>query len=143
MVANSSSFSFQKDKQPVVGLENFWPPEDGFVWSTGSWCEIRLPPTINGGTGSEGLDEIAIDVDIFRAPPELEGQNVFIYVNGLRLASRFITGRMVLLLKVPAGALTSAENVISIDTPDATRPSAHGQGDSRCLGVKIFSVQIG
>jgi hypothetical protein len=141
MVENAKVFSFQKDTKPEIGLKNFWPPEDGFVWSASSWCEISLPAKAPSGKAG-GIAEIAIDLDVFKAPPEMEGQNVFFYVNGLRLASRFITGRVTVLLEAAAGTLTPTENVITIDTPDAVRPSEHGQGDTRRLGVQVFSLQV-
>jgi hypothetical protein len=141
MAAKNDVFSFKKDTKPEVTLKNFWPPEDGFVWSTSSWCQISLPQTALDGKKGE-IAEIALDLDVFKAPPDLEGQNVFIYVNGLRLASRFITDRVTVLVEVQLGIPTTAENIITIDTPDAAQPSTHGQGDTRRLGVQLFSLQL-
>jgi hypothetical protein len=141
MLVNADTFVFQQDTQPKIGLTNFWPPEDGFVWSTGAWCEIAFPFPVRSARPG-GLVEIAIDLDVFKAAPDLEGQNVFFYVNGLRRASRFITGRVIVLLEAAASTLTPTENILTIDTPDAVRPSQHGQGDTRRLGIQMFSLQI-
>ena len=138
MDAIKDTISFHKDAQPSVGLKNFWPPEDGFVWSTGRWCEITFECSPRKPPGKR-IVELEIELDVFKAPPELGGQNIFIYVNGLRLASRFITGRIIVLLEAPA---TASDNLITIDTPDATRPSDHGLEDSRRLGVQIYAIQV-
>ncbi len=138
---NLKTYSFEWGVEPEVKLTNFWPPEDGFVWSTNRWCEITFPVT--PATRSEGAGvEIAVDIDVFKCPPDLLSQNVFVYVNGLRVLSREIYQRVILLIQVPMTQLRKGENVLIIDTPDAATPTEHGVNDTRRLGVQIFSITV-
>ncbi len=141
MDAINDLVSFRRDDKPGVDLKNFWAPEDGFAWSTGTWCEIAFDLTRSNPAVSQ-IVEIELELDVFKAPPDLEGQNIFFYVNGLRLASRFITGRLMVLLEVPANTLRPADNLITIDTPDSARPSDYGESDTRRLGVQLYSLQL-
>jgi len=146
MLAVDEDYTFGKDVVPGVGLTNFSPPEDGFVWSTGSWCQVTFPYKARSAAGrakaAEAMVDIALDIDVFKAVPDLPGQDIFIYVNGARLASRFITHRLTVMLEVPGSAMSATENVIVIDTPDAARPAEHGGSDTRRLGVQLFSIKV-
>ncbi len=134
-------FTFSHNVTPDVALTNFWPPEDGFVWSTKSWCQLAFD--IPGGVGPAGDGaELLFDLDVFRAAPDLEGQDIHVYANGLRLASRHVTARTTILIELPRGLLRQHGNVIIIDTADAAHPSDFGEADSRRLGIKLFSVQL-
>jgi hypothetical protein len=140
MQATDESFTFGKDVDPGLGMTNFWPPEDGFIWSTGHWCQINFdrPDSAKNGTA---LD-IALDIDVFKAPPTLESQNIFFYVNGLRLASRAINRRLTIMLELPASFVRPRDNIITIDTPEAGIPSDFGGNDPRRLGIQLFSLRI-
>jgi hypothetical protein len=86
--------------------------------------------------------DIVLDTDVFKSPPELVGQNVFVYVNGLRLASRFMTKRMIVNLRIPGRFLRTKNNVLTFDTPDSATPEKFGIADSRRLGVQLFSIVV-
>jgi len=138
-------FTFDIDVVPGVVLTNFHPPEAGFVWSSHKWSEIKFdinPDALSdsGGSRHTALD-VALDMDVFKAQPELEGQNVLLYVNGLRLGSRYIKGRITVMLVIPLHLVRSKGNVITIDTPDATKPTEFGLGDTRVLGIQLFSIR--
>jgi hypothetical protein len=129
-------------------LTNFSTPEEDFVWSMGSWCEIRFAMLASGvhslnTSETEAVVDVAIDLDAYKFPPDKDGQNVFIYVNGLRLASRFISQRVTVLLEAPASVMRATDNVITIDTPDFGRPSDYGDNDTRRLGIKLYSLHVG
>jgi hypothetical protein len=137
-------------KNVLTGAEltNFWPPEGDFVWSTSSWCEIRFAMNASALLApkmaeSDSVVDVAIDLDTFRFPPDKEGQNVFIYLNGLRLASRFVSHRVTVLLEAPASILRPVDNVVTIDTPDFARPSDYGDDDMRRLGIKLYTLHVG
>jgi hypothetical protein len=129
-------------------MTNFWPPEEDFVWSTSSWCEIRF--AINGPglqtlkpAAADAMVDVAIDLDAYKFPPDKDGQNVFIYLNGLRLASRFISQRVTVMFEAPVSILRPTDNIVTIDTPDFARPSDYGDDDTRRLGIKLYSLDIG
>jgi hypothetical protein len=134
-------FVFSKDTVPNVMLTNFSAPEDGFVWSTTSWCEIAFDIAPGSALLSGGA-ELLFDLDTFRAGADLEGQDIQLYVNGLRLATRYVTGRSTILVELAPGWLREQGNVVTIDTPDAARPIDHGQSDTRRLGIQLFSLQV-
>ena len=134
------TFDFRKGVESDVRLRNFSPPEDGFVWSTGPWCEICIP-AIKHPPDNEPL-EIGLDIDVFKAPPEMEGQNVLIYANGLRVASRFVNSRVSVVAEVAGRSLVEGHTLITMDTPDAVSPSRFGGIDTRRLGVQLFSVTV-
>ena len=50
--------------------------------------------------------------------------------------------RATVVVELAPGVLRQHGNLITIDTPDAARPSDFGEGDSRRLGIKLFSVQV-
>jgi len=145
MTALEELYTFGADVVPGVSLTNFYPPETGFVWSSHKWCEIRFdvdPEALSASHGShETALDIALDLDVFKAPPDFEGQDVLLYVNGARLGSRFVKGRITVMLIVPLYLVRARANVITIDTPDAARPIQHGFNDTRQLGIQLFSVR--
>jgi hypothetical protein len=133
--------SFAKDEEPVLQLRNFWEPEDGFVWSKGKWCEVTFE--FDGvAKPAKGLAELMLDVDVFKAPEVLTGQNLLIYLNGYRIGSSFVAQRMNSISTFDAGILRPTENVLTIDTPDSNSPGAFGRDDLRVLGMQLFSIQI-
>jgi hypothetical protein len=146
MAVDEIVYAFRKDIEPDVALTNFCPPEDGFVWSTHTWSELRFDiatPQKKHESRSGGVClDISMDIDVFKAPPDLAGQDVFFYVNGIRLGSRFITRRVTVMLELPATLIKSHDNVITIDTPHAARPAEHGLSDTRRLGIQLFSVRL-
>lgn len=125
-----------------VVLKGFSHIEDSFVWQIGRFGEITFDIQEAGKPRSQGVDVI-LDMDVFKTGPEgLEGQNVFVYLNGLRIGSTFISGRRVVILHVPTSVLRARGNVLTLDTPDAAKPSSYGMGDERVLGVQLFSLQF-
>jgi hypothetical protein len=146
MAAYDKLITFDKNTPSTCKLTSFYEPEDGFVWSNGLWCEIALPvpatpPAKAADTGKIPLD-IAIDLAVFKTSPELEGQNVLFYANGLRLASRFVTHRVTIMLELPAAFIREDENIITIDTPNAAFPTTYGFNDTRQLGIQLFSLRL-
>ena len=146
MIGREEKFSFSKDVEPTIGLVNFCPPEDGFVWSSALWSEVKFPaigPTVTREHSLANCSiDIALDIDVFKVPPNFAGQNVYFYVNGLRLASRFITTRITVMLELPGFMSKERDNLVTIETPDAARPLDHGLQDTRKLGIQLFGVRI-
>jgi hypothetical protein len=142
LMSRMLEFSFAKNVTPGVGLENFWKPEDEFVWSSGKWCQILFDVPARSADPDGGEVELVLDLDAFRAAPELEGQDLHVYVNGLRVATRHVTKRIMIVAEVARHALREHANSITIDTPDAARPSDFGEVDDRRLGIKLFSVKL-
>ncbi len=140
MLDQGSIVSFSKDSNPPLELRNFWPPEDGFVWSAGKWCELAfdfaVDPQRRGDRG-----ELVLDLDAYKHPPELEAQNLMIYLNGLRIGSRRVGKRITAFFEFDPAVLKKS-NVLVFDTPEASSPAAFGGTDKRLLGVQVFSLQV-
>ena len=145
LAANENEYHFEIDMPPGVSLSNFYPPETGFVWSTQKWCEVRFNiPTATLSVTDEIHEpslKVTLDIDVFKTQPNLVGQNVFFYLNGLRVGSRFVTSRITVSLRVQLQYVRYGVNVITIDTPDSARPAVHGIEDTRLLGIQLFSVR--
>lgn len=125
-----------------VVLKGFSHIEDTFVWQIGRFGEITFDIQDAGKSRSQGVDVI-LDLDVFKTGPEgLPGQNVFVYLNGLRIGSTYITGRRVVILNVPTSILRARGNLLTLDTPDAAQPASFGMSDQRVLGVQLFSLQF-
>ena len=140
MLDSDKIVSFSRDVLPVVELKSFWPPEDGFVWSAGRWCEIAFDYRLEA-KGQQSQGELVIELDCFKAPPQLEAQSAFFYLNGLRVGARRVNKRATVFIEFD-GALLKPANVLTIDTPDATSPSQFSGTDERVLGVQLFSLQV-
>jgi hypothetical protein len=141
MLTFDNFITFTKNEDPPVVLRNFWETEDGFVWSRGKWNETTFDfdlPRKPFGT----MAELILDLDVYKNPDSLPGQNVLIYLNGLRLGSSFVIRRFNYIAPFDPAILRAVENVLIIDTPDAASPKDHGMSDSRQLGVQLFSLQI-
>lgn len=126
---------------PVVSLVNFSDPEDGFVWSIGPWCEMRFDLDLAVEEMGTSL-ELTLDANVFAAPPKLAGQSVFAYLNGQRIGSAWVTGRGPMTFQTAQATLLRQGNVLTLDVPNAVRPSSFGQADDRRLGLKVFSLVI-
>jgi hypothetical protein len=83
-----------------------------------------------------------VELDAFKVPPEFPGQDVFIYLNGMRVSSLFVNRRLTILGSFPRSFLRASENVITIDTPDVVSPRDYGVEDGRKLGVQVFNLKI-
>jgi hypothetical protein len=83
-----------------------------------------------------------VELDAFKVPPEFPGQDVFIYLNGLRVASLFVSRRVTILGTFHRSFLRPAENVITIETPDVVNPHDYGVEDDRKLGAQVFNIKI-
>jgi hypothetical protein len=130
-----------KGTEPPVSLRNFFPPEDGFIWSSARWSEITFEFAAAAGRGKKSVDVI-LDFDVFKMEGHLEGQNVLIYLNGLRVGSHYITRRTTIVVLIDATLLKPGENVLTFDTPDSRKPSEFGIADERQLGIQLFAIQI-
>jgi hypothetical protein len=137
MLSYEDSLTFFAGEEPPVLTEGFWPPEQGFIWSKGNWCEIVFPFE---KTKPTNRSDLILDLDAFK--PEEAGQNVKIYLNGIRIGTKFVTSRMTFVVNFPTSILNAEDNVLTIDTPDAMTPLSVGIQDDRVLGIQLFSVQI-
>jgi hypothetical protein len=141
MLTYDNSIQFVKDARPPVSLRNFFAPEDGFIWSTGAWCEITFGFSTVSGRGKRDADLI-LDLDVFKVAGETEGQNVLLYLNGLRIGSHYVTRRTTVVIPIDAAILKNENNVLTFDTPERKRPSDYGIADERQLGIQLFSMQL-
>jgi hypothetical protein len=141
IVGLRSVFLFGAEQSDLLRTRNFHPPEDLFAWSEGRWSEIEFPLDLPQA-GPPAHVWVSIELDVFRRPPLLAGQDVFIYLNGWRAASLHITERQVVHVRVRGSLLEAEGNLLTFDLPDATRPADFGEDDQRLLGVQIFSLQF-
>lgn len=121
-------------------LRNYGSPEDGFVWSVGRWCEAAFD--LDLGWQAPAAVGFTLDLDVFKVPPALPGQNVLATLNGLWVGSAFVDGRTALVFRARPADLRSAGNVLALDLPDAGRPLEFSLDDGRMLGVQVFSLVI-
>ncbi len=140
MLDSDTIVTFSKDVVPGVELKSFWPPEDGFVWSAGRWCDVMFDYAVQS-PGPRDRAELVFDMDAFKSPPEMEAQNVFFYLNGLRVGARRLTKRVTAFIEIDPSVL-KATNIVTIDTPDATAPARFSGKDERVLGIKLFTLQV-
>jgi len=141
MLTFDNHVSFAVGEIPPVALRGFWGTEDGFVWSRGKWCDVTFDFQFDGAP-TPGFAELMLDIDVFKAPEQLTGQNVMIYLNGLRIGSNFIERRLTSICEFDPKILRATDNILTLDTPDAAVPKMFGSGDTRQLGVQLFSVQV-
>jgi hypothetical protein len=141
MLTYDNSVHFAKGKVPSVALRNFYPPEDGFVWSSGHWSEISFGFSFAPGRGKK-LADVILDLDAFKKEGHTDGQNVFVYLNGLRVGSHYIDRRSTIVISIDPATLKLSDNVLVFDTPNSRMPSEFGMADGRQLGIQLFSVQI-
>jgi len=141
MLTYENSLQFAKGNEPAVSLRNFYPPEDGFIWSSSHWSEIAFRFSATAGRGKKNADLI-LDLDVFKVTGHIEGQNALIYLNGLRVGSHYITRRTAIVIPIDAALLKASENVLTFDTPNNRSPSDFGSADKRQLGIQLFSIQI-
>ncbi len=111
------------------------------MWSHGRWCEIVFSFTDDKSV-TANIADLIIEMDAFKVPPDFPGQDVFIYMNGLRINSLFVNRKLTVLGTFNRSFLRASENVITIDTPNVVDPRAHGVEDSRHLGVQVFNLKI-
>ncbi len=121
----------------AIRLGHFDIPEEDFAWSMGRFAEVRF-----AATPPADRTLLLLEIDVFRAPPVLTGQNVLTYLNGLRMHSAYVTARTTLRIPLRPGILTEDDNVLTFDLPDAIRPIEFGMEDGRMLGVKLFSLTL-
>ncbi len=141
MLNFSNTITFADGDAPLLSLRNFFDPEDGFVWSTSIWSEIVFSFDDNQARDTKSADLI-LDIDMFKAPPKLESQNLLVYLNGLRIGSFDITRRQTLPIAFDTKILKPEENILTFDTPNASMPKEYGIDDTRRLGLQLFSLQI-
>jgi len=133
--------TFGAGMTPVVTLVNFSEPEDGFVWSLGPWCEMRFDLDVARAEVETGV-ELTLDANVFAAPPQLPGQSVIAFLNGVRIGSAWVTGRGLIAFRSPRVTLFRESNRLTLDVPNAVRPSKFGHPDERRLGIKVFSLVV-
>jgi hypothetical protein len=85
---------------------------------------------------------VILDLDAFKKEGHTDGQNVLLYVNGLRVSSHFIARRSTIVIPVEPAVLKPSGNVLTFDTPNSRMPSEFGMADGRQLGIQLFSMQI-
>jgi hypothetical protein len=141
MLTYDNSVQFTKGEDPTVVLRNFYPPEDGFVWSSSRWSDVTFGFSAGPDRRPKNADVI-LDLDVFKVEGQIDGQNALIYVNGLRVGSHNITRRTTVVISIDAALLKPRENVLTFDTPDSRTPSDHGIADKRLLGIQLFSMKI-
>ncbi len=141
MLSFEDSITFLAGKEPPVRLRNFWEPENGFVWSTDRWCEVAFPFDFKGRPAN-GAAELILDLDVFKVDEKLPGQNIMIYLNGLRIGSIFCHKRVIAVLGFDGKILNKDENTLTIDTPEHASPFDFGGLDKRSLALQLFSIQI-
>jgi hypothetical protein len=140
MLNGESVVSFTKSGVLDVELRNFWPPEDGFAWSMDKWCEIAFEYD-QDAISPQARGEMVLDLDVYKFPPDLLEQSVYIYLNGLRIGARRISKRATVFIDFAPGVL-AATNTLVIDTPEASSPARFGQNDERVLGIQLFTLQV-
>jgi hypothetical protein len=122
-----------------VSLTGFAPPEEGFVWQMDRWGEIVFD--FDDLTRNRtGMADLMVELDVFKHGSDLPGQNVFIYLNGLRVGSFYITHRRILIMNFPVNTLRAKTNVLTIDTPDAAPARNFGLNDTRTLGTAVYAI---
>ncbi len=128
---------------PAVGvvLKGFSNVEDNFVWQTGRFGEVTFDFQ-DSSKGRAGNIDLMLDLDVFKHGESHPGQNVFVYLNGLRVGSFYVTYRRTVICNVPASLLRAKGNVLTLDTPDSISPREVGVDDGRVLGVQLFSMQF-
>ena len=141
MLTYENSVQFVLDQPAPVSLRNFFPPENGFIWSSSHWSEITFEFSATPASRKKSA-KLMLDFDVFKMAGHIDGQDVFIYLNGLRVGSHFETQRTTLAIPVDAKMLKSGGNVLTFDTPDTKRPSEFGIPDERQLGIQLFGMQI-
>ena len=142
MITYGFPLTFEPNKAVPVILRNFYDLEKGFVWSKSKWCEIVFPFSGKTGTSSEYSD-LLVDFDVFKAPPSLNQQSVFFYLNGVRLGQYDVVTHDTRVISFPTALLKAEDNSLVIDTPQSDSPANHMDGDdTRLLGIQLFSVQI-
>lgn len=141
MLTLENSLVFSKGTQPDELLQNFWDPEDGFIWSKGKWCEISFAFDAKNKAVPSQLDLI-FEFDVFKHPSGQNAQNVMIYLNGLRIGSLCCHKKGTYIFSINGSILKFTENILTIDTPDAYSPADFGSADSRVLGLQLYSLQI-
>jgi hypothetical protein len=133
---------FSPDVTEVLTLVNFSSPEEDFVWSSGRWAEVIFDMDHREDVRPETAICLHLDIDVFKFPPALPGQNVLIYFNGVRVKSAFVTERTVLRFPLGVAPLLPQQNVLTFDLPDARKPQDLGVPDDRTLGSQIFSLAL-
>ena len=141
MLTYGNSVSFQDGQESPVTLRNFSGPEDGFVWSIGKWCEIGFEFR-DIGRQLDGRADLLLDLEAFHVPEQFPEQTVLVYLNGLRVASAFVSTRTHLIACFDRRWLRPSDNFLTMDTPDVLLPTAFGVPDTRPLGIKLYSIQI-
>lgn len=130
-----------------VVLKGFSNVEDNFVWQTGRFGEITFDfqdtkSKIGAVDPKAASVDLMLDIDVFKHQDGYPGQNVFIYLNGLRVGSFYVSYRRVVICNVLLSTLRAKNNVLTFDTPDAVSPRKVGVEDDRVLGVQVFSMQF-
>ncbi len=141
MLTFDNSVSFSQGSSGLVTLRNFWEPEDGFAWSTGSWCEIIFDFDLKS-IGSAKSADVIMDIDAFTGGNEKVSPSLKIYFNGLRIATIDVNKRVIQISSLDTKTIRGVDNVLTIDTPNSHSPQIYGGDDYRVLGVQLFSLQF-
>ncbi len=142
MLSYQNSVAFSEGVDSLVTLTNFWEPEEGFVWSTGKWCEVHFDFKMTNGHSATRSADLILDIDTFRGPLDEQTQNVMVYLNGHRVGSLTIARRAIYITTFDPRMLRPVANVLTFDTPDSHSPKIYGSEDNRVLGLQIYSMQF-
>ena len=142
MLSYQNSVAFSEGEEGLVTLTNFWDPEDGFVWSTGKWCEVHFDFKTSNGHSTTRSADLILDIDTFRGPLEEQAQDVLVYLNGYRIGSFTVARRTIYIATFDPRMLRPVGNVLTFDTPDSHSPKTYGSEDNRVLGLQIYSMQF-
>jgi len=139
MVRLGTAVRVGEGHEAVLTLTNFHPPEDGFAWSAGRWCEVEFDFQEDGTHPTLTLE---LDVNAFRDPQLLPAPDLFVYLNGRRIGSLTLPARQVAAFRIPSALLQPEGNVLVLDALDAARPVEFGREDGRLLGVQLFALAV-
>ncbi|WP_137176383.1 hypothetical protein [Roseomonas sp. AR75] len=124
-----------------VGFNGFSTPENGFIWQVGRFGEVIFDFESPSRCGTPEA-ELIVELDAYCGAPREAGQNVLVYLNGYRLGSVLLTRSRVLLRRFDWHLLRRKGNVLTLDAPDAARPTSPGTQDTRVLGARLLSLQF-
>lgn len=140
MLNFSNQIELEPGKSPNAQFVNFSDIEDGFIWQNGKWGEVIFDFEEKLPIRNLEID-IILELDSFKFSEKLPGQNVFFYLNGIRVGSFFVDARKIIFIPIES-ELLKKKNTLTIDAPDSVCPKKFGLNDDRTLGIQLFSLQI-
>ena len=142
VLSYQNSVAFSEGEESLISLTNFWEPENGFVWSTGKWCEVHFDFKTTNGHATTRSADLILDIDTYRGPLEEQAQDVLVYLNGYRIGSFIVARRAIYITTFDPKMLRSVGNILTFDTPASHSPNSYGKDDNRVLGLQMYSMQF-